>query len=104
MCLLQTTNDDADFTKLKDELTSKDGINNELENKVLCLEETVRSLQSGESSLEKHGKTYPLDVRMLVYHAVVSNVPTNIVPAMVQKFARRAGINLDTVPQRTTVD
>ena len=56
-----TTNGDTDFTKLKDEVKSNDAIISELENEKLCLKETVRSLLSGESSLEKHGKKYSLD-------------------------------------------
>ena len=71
-----TTNVDPDFTKLKDEVKSKYEIIAELENDRLCLVETVRSLLSGESSLEKHGKTYSLDMRMFMYDAIVNNVPT----------------------------
>ena len=98
-----TTNGEADFTKLKDEVKSNDEIIKELENDRLELKETVKSLQSGESSLEKHGKTYPLDEDVYVWCHRKQRANEKCLP-LIPKLPSRVGITLDEVLHRTTVE
>ncbi|XP_071787284.1 uncharacterized protein [Asterias amurensis] len=96
--------DDVEFQKLQDEVNVKTSTIIALENENLCLQETVESLQLGESKLQKEGKVYSPEMRMLVYDAVVNHVPTKNVPTLIQQFARRSGVILDKVPHRNTVE
>ena len=51
-----------------------------LDNEKIMLEEAIESLQaSGTPSLEKEGKTFPPEIRMFVYDAIVNHVPTKSV-------------------------
>jgi hypothetical protein len=52
-----------------------------LENKILTLEDAIKSLKE-ESSMEKEGKTYSMDMRFHVYDLLVNNVPTKNIPIL----------------------
>ena len=76
-----------------------------LENENLMKNETIESLQaSGSPSLQKEGKTFSPEIRMLVYEAIASHVPTKHVPILMQKYENRFGTKMDTVPHRSTVE
>ena len=76
-----------------------------LENENLMMGETIESLQaSGSPSLQKEGNTFSPEIRMLVYDAIASHVPTKHVPILMQKYANRFGAKMDTVPHRSTVE
>ena len=91
--------------ELRDALKATNANVGHLENKNLMLEEAIESLHaSGTPSLEKEGKTFPPQIRMLVYDAIVHHVPTNHVPLLLKKIVKRMGIKMDTVPHRSTVE
>ena len=98
---------DEDITRLTSELKEKDDIITNLENEKLMLEETVEQLNTSMEQ-EKRGtrdeKTYSLDIRMMVYDAVVNQVPTTNIPTLIQTFFERSGITLKDVPHRNTVE
>ena len=95
---------ERDMQKLKDEARVKDEMIAHLENEKLCLEETVESLNCRESDLKKDGKTFSSDMRMLVYDSVVNHVPVKNIPVLLNQFAKRSGVILETVPHRSTVE
>ena len=97
-------NNERDMQKLKDEARVKDEMIAHLENEKLCLEETVESLNCRESDLKKDGKTFSSDMRMLVYDSVVNHVPVKNIPVLLNQFAKRSGVILETVPHRSTVE
>ena len=91
--------------ELRDALKATNANVGHLENKNLMLQEEIESLHaSGTPSLEKEGKTFPPQIRMLVYDAIVHHVPTNHVPLLLKKIVKRTGIKMDTVPHRSTVE
>lgn len=94
----------AELLKAKEELKLKNAAIVELQNDKLCLEDIIKSLKFAESSLEKRGKTYSLEMRMFVYDAIINNVPTRNVPPLIQTFNKRVGVNLGQVPHRNTVE
>lgn len=100
-CGVSTSNE---ILKLKYQVKLKNHAIGDLQNDKLCLEEKVTMLESGESSLQKSGKTFPLDMRMFVYDAIVCHVPTKSVPVIIEKYAKRTGIILNQVPHRSTVE
>jgi hypothetical protein len=58
-----------------------------LENEKLELEETVEELRShktSEKQTKKDGKTYSVATRMMVYDAVVNQVPTQNIPPLIE--------------------
>ena len=50
------------------------------------------------------GKAYCPDIRMMVYAAIVNQVPTVNITPMIQQGARRFDITLTDVPHRSTVE
>lgn len=76
----------------------------DLQNDKFCLEEQIDSLKSGETNLQKEGKTYSSDMRMFVYDSIVNNVPMKNVPILLKQFTRRSGVMLEKVPHRSTVE
>ncbi|CAM1319971.1 Uncharacterised protein r2_g2834 [Pycnogonum litorale] len=101
----QTT--DEAITSLTNELKEKEDIIRNLENEKLVLEETVeqlKTLMEQEKKSKKDEKTYSLDTRMMLYDAVVNQVPTKNVPTLIQKFSERSGITLKDVPHQNTIE
>ena len=85
----------------------KDEVIRDLETKTLCLEETVQALKESRdqsSALQKEGRQYPIDMRMFVYDGIVNHVPTKNVPILIEKYTKRSGIIVDSVPHRNTVE
>lgn len=52
---------------------------------------------------KKDGKTYSVETRMKVFDALVNQVPTENIPKLMDKFAKRSGEKLTDVPIRATV-
>lgn len=53
---------------------------------------------------KKDGKTYSVETRMKVFDALVSQVLTENIPKLMDKFAKRSGEKLTDVPIRATVE
>ena len=53
---------------------------------------------------KKDGKTYSTDKRMSIYDAIVSQVPTQNIPSLIEKLSQRTGEKLSALPHRTTVE
>ena len=63
----------------------------ELTAKVLVLEEEVEELKRAKDEIKmtkKDGKTYSTDMRMLIFDAIVSQVPTQNIPSPSRKHAQ----------------
>ena len=82
--------------KLKD-----DAVKN-VENEKMLLEEKIES--AGESKNVKPGKTFSPVMRLMVYDAIVNQVPTRNIPVIISKFALRFDVPIDCVPHRSTVE
>ena len=50
------------------------------------------------------GRIYSPETRMMVFDAIVNQVPTNNIPKLIQKYSLRSGLTLKDVPHRTTVE
>ena len=88
------------------QLRDKDEIIRFLDSKKMVLEEMVQELSSAqkEKRMKENGKTYSPDMRIMVYDAIVNQVPTQNIPLLIQSHANRTGENLDSIPHRTTVE
>ena len=100
---------EEEIVKLWEKLRSMSIAFRELENANPILEERIASITYGEStaaatSFSKKGKRYSDDMRMYVYDAIVNQVPTRNIPILLAKFTQRAGIEVDSVPHRNTVE
>ena len=96
---------DDEIVNQHTEMNSKDAVIRHLESKILLIEETVEMLQCGSSGpLQKEGKPFSPETRMLVYDAIVNRVSSRNMPILLHKFAKRSGLKIDSVPHRTTVE
>ena len=96
---------DDEIVKQHTEMNSKDAVIRHLESEILLIEETVEMLQCESSGpLQKEGKPFSLETRMLVYDAIVNRVSSRNIPILLHKFAKRSGLKIDSVPHRTTVE
>ena len=69
------------------------------------LGEELASLKDS-STIPAHSgkKQFNMNTRMMVYDAIINQVPTMNIPLLMQSFSRRLGAALDHVPHRTTVE
>ena len=93
----------SQFIELQEKLRKKDETVGGMEDKILTLEDAIKSLNE-ESSMEKEGKTYSMDMRFHVYDLLVNNVPTKNIPILIEKFTKRLGITVEKVPHRSTAE
>ena len=97
----------SQFVDLKNECKAKDETIRALECEKLELEEKLEEMKcSNETQKEamKDKKTYNSATRMMVYDALMNNVPTQNIPNLIESHCRRTGQKMTTVPQRTTVE
>ncbi len=47
---------------------------------------------------------FSTNMRLIEYNAVVNRVTTRNIPPLINKFAERSGLHLDSVPHRSTVE
>lgn len=97
---------DRDLRTIMDQeaaLSLKDQRIRDLEAEMTALEERVLELESG-TACNKSGKTYPSSTRLLVYDAIVNQVPTASIPKLLLQFSRRFGCSMSEVPHRSTVE
>lgn len=87
----------------EEKLAEKDGRIKELEDENCTLKESV-SNEPSTSVFQTEGRDYPTTVRMFCYDCLVNNVPTNSVPTLLKQFGKRAGVAIDPVPVRNTVE
>ena len=101
------------YDRLHRKMKEKDTVIGELQHENLLLQETVEDLSSKsntDTSTEHHegpkvdGKTYSSAMRMKVYDCITNKVPTANIPVILQKIAKRDGIDLENIPQRSTVE
>ena len=94
------------FASLQLKLTAKDEVITMLENRVLVLEEEIELKEATDKTkvTKKDGKTYSTDMRMSIYDAIVSQVPTQNIPSLIEKLSQRTGEKLSALPHRTTVE
>lgn len=76
----------------------------DLENEKCILEEKVDDLMEGVLETKSDQKSYSADMRMMVFDALVNQVPTNCVPKLIENFARRCKVKLEAIPHRSTVE
>ena len=89
---------------LKSQLAEKDKEICSLQHENLVLEEQVRGLQAQSKEVKADGKSFSSNMRMMVFDAVINQVPTNNIPKLLEKFSARCGLNFSDVPHRTTVE
>ena len=96
-----------EYYELLSNLGAKDERITSLEMENTCLQETLEELRKNsaeEKRTKKDGKTYSVDTRLMVYDAIVGQVPSQNIPNLIEHFAKRAGENLKDIPHRTTVE
>ena len=95
---------EQEIIDLKQSLKLKDETILQLEDENLQLKDKQQSSSSSTSlSLQKVGKTFPVDVRLFVYDCAVNNVPTGNIPKLLTQFGKRSGHIFD-VPHRNTIE
>ena len=68
------------------------------------LGEELSSLRDSSVQVHSGKKQYSMETRVMVYDAVINQVPTLNIPALMLSFSRRLGVPMDHVPHRTTVE
>ena len=71
---------------LKSQLAEKDEEICSLQHENLVLEEQVRGLQAQSKEVKADGKSFSSNMRMMVFDAVINQVPTNNIPKMLESF------------------
>ncbi|KAK6168628.1 hypothetical protein SNE40_019823 [Patella caerulea] len=83
-------------------------IETDFQDQLLQREEELADAHSSTKNNEfsKDGKAYNLKMRIMVYECLTSNVPTAIIPGLIQSFAKRFGSDLESkdIPVRSTVE
>ena len=71
----------------------------------LLLQESSEELKSIECKDTKaDGKTYSSSTRLKVFDCIVNKVPTANIPVLFRQLEKRSGNELQSVPQRSTVE
>ena len=104
-------------TKKKDPQTVPIHIHKKLQNKLKDKEEDIKHLEfenlllkeSAESdstllSAKANLKTYSDKTRMHVYDCIVNKTPTANIPTLLNQFYKRSGLEVDSVPQRSSCE
>ena len=91
----------ANYNELKDMET-------DYQTSVLILEEKIMAMKSNapqDLELQKDGKFFKYQMRIMVYECLMANVPTEKIPSLICSFAFRFGVNLDVkeIPVRSSV-
>ena len=89
----------ANYNELKDMET-------DYQTRVLIWEEKITAMKSNVSQaleLQKDGKMFSYQMRIMVYECLMANVPTEKIPSLIRSFAFRFGVNLDVkeIPVRS---
>ena len=71
----------------------------ELQNEKLILQEKVNEMESEKQDTKCNRKTYAPIMRMMVYDAIVAQVPTYNIPDLIAKISLRCGVTLTDVPK-----
>nr|XP_047144092.1 uncharacterized protein LOC124817731 [Hydra vulgaris] len=79
------------------------------ENKISIarLENDMTQMKEGDSTvgfMSGGGKTYTLQIRMIIYSMLLSNVPTGNIPFLFEKIVQYFGVECLQIPQRSTVE
>ena len=93
---------DSEVLKLRHDIKMKNERIVELENENIELKE--QQSNPTMSHLQKEGKSYPVDLRMLIYDAIVNGVPTNNISKLLAQFGKRCGIEFGNIPHRSTIE
>ena len=72
-------------------LKEKEGMIANLQNEKLQLEETIKEISASGRKPNRDGKTYSWWTRMVVYDAIVEQVPTVNITKLINKFSTRIG-------------
>ena len=106
-CLLCTTADE-ELAQMADKVKSRDATIRMLENENIELEDMVDKLKTTGSAdtkiCQKEGNMFTTETRMFVYDALINHVPNTSIPKLLQQFAKRTGLHLDSVPTRNSVE
>ena len=91
---------------LEKQLKEKDEEIRALQHKKLDLLDTVGELKADPSlNISKRDKkTYLSTTRMLIYDAVVQQVPTTNIPSLVCYWSQKMGMQLADIPQQHSVE
>ncbi|KAK6174995.1 hypothetical protein SNE40_013538 [Patella caerulea] len=95
------------FLKLQTYLSEKDELIRQYENEICELKEKLAEIEKEKTKqieTRKDRKTYSTDTRMLVYDAIVNQVPTQNIPIMMDSHSKRMGETLLSVPHRSSVE
>ncbi|XP_041459631.1 uncharacterized protein LOC121411152 [Lytechinus variegatus] len=76
----------------------------DLETQNLVLKENIEAAEQSSISAKFDKKTYSGNTRMKVFDCIVNKTPTANIPILLEKFHKRNGLDLESVPQRSTVE
>ncbi|XP_065639645.1 uncharacterized protein LOC136072368 [Hydra vulgaris] len=68
------------------------------ENELLEMEESKIPVMSETE------KCYPLNIRLIIYSMLLSNVPTGNIPFLLEKISQYFGVVINNIPHRSTVE
>lgn len=70
------------------------------------LEEKVQEMvdESKKQETKADGRTYSPEIHMMVFDAIVAQVPTYNITELITKISRRCGVTLKDVPRRSAIE
>ena len=80
---------------------------NAIQSDYLQLQDELRDAQEEDTSVidtKYNGKGYSPYVRLMVWDALCSNVPTSQVSSLISKISRRMGLTVGDMPDRSTIE
>ena len=91
-------------TGLRDKLREQHDEIQYLEHQTLLLEESVTAQVEPQQVLDKPGQTFPVGMCLVVFDALINQVPTKNIPHLIGKFAGRFGVSIGSIPHRSNVE
>ena len=96
--------DDSMIEELHRKIDGKEEEIHILENKKCTLEDKVQEMEGSVLGTKSDQKSNLSNMRMMVFDAIVNQVPTSSVPKLIENFARRCNVTLEAIPHRSTVE
>lgn len=75
-----------------------------MENEKCSLEDKVEEMEDLVLVTKSDQKSYSSNMRLMVFDAIINQVPTSSIPKLIENFARRLNVTLEVIPSRSTVE
>lgn len=102
--LVFSNDDDSRIDELERQVERKEEEINILENEKCSLEDKVEEMEDSVLVTKSDQKSCSSNMRLMVFDAIINQVPTSSVPKLIENFAHRLNVTLEAIPSRSTVE